>query len=59
MSEKMKKKKNWRYHHFTHCTKNYDHMMHDGLTDVWTERQTDRQTDRQTEKVTYRGGCST
>ena len=43
MSEKMKKKKNWRYHHFTHCTKNYDHMMHDGLTDVWMDRQTDRQ----------------
>ena len=43
MSEKMKKKKNWRYHHFTYCTKNYDHMMHDGLTDVWMDRLTDRQ----------------
>ena len=25
-------------------------MMHDGLTDVWTERQTDRQADRQTDR---------
>ena len=43
---KMKKKKNnLRYHYFTHCTKNFDHMMY-CFWDIVHHRQTDGQMDR-------------
>ena len=45
---KKNEKKSWRYHHFTVCTKKYDHIMYsswDMLHDRWVQRWYNRWTD--------------
>ena len=55
-----KRKKAWRYHHFTYVYQRLYHMIYhywDMVCDGRTGRRADGQADGQMEKVTYRGGC--